>query len=148
MSSRLTSSAPRFSRRRLFHFTGLGLVGITGGTLLQACGGGDAQESGEAAAEIEMNDALRFVPETLTIRAGTIVTWRNVGTMVHTATGDPAQAQDVEHARLPAGIPPWDSSLIRAGESWSHTFETAGEYTYFCLPHEAGGMIGALTVEA
>ena len=148
MSSRLTSSATKFSRRRLFQFTGLGLAGVTGGTLLQAYGGGNAQESSEAAAEIEMNDAMRFEPETLTVRVGTTVTWRNVGTMVHTATGDPAQAQDAEHAQLPEGVPPWDSGLIRAGDSWSHTFETAGEYTYFCLPHEAGGMIGALTVEA
>ena len=33
------------------------------------------------------------------------------------------------------------------GFSFEHTFETAGTYTYFCEPHKAMGMKGAVVVE-
>lgn len=29
----------------------------------------------------------------------------------------------------------FDSELLDPGESWSYTFETPGEYEYYCLPH-------------
>lgn len=112
--------------------------------LPQGCGSSDDDSSEDA--EVEMNDQLGFDPDVVTIEAGQSVTWRNAGTMVHTATNDIEQAQNPEHAVLPEGAVGWDSGLIRAGESWSHTFEVAGEYTYFCIPHEAAGMIGKVVV--
>ncbi len=48
--------------------------------------------------------------------------------------------------QLPAGAEPWDSGTVNGGESWSYTFETPGEYTYFCIPHELAGMVASLTV--
>ena len=115
--------------------------------LLQACGDGEARVSDDGNRVIEMNDQMQFVPGHVTIRAGQTVTWRNVGAMVHTSTCDPGRAQRPEHAVLPVGAEPWDSGLIRTGESWSRTFDIAGEYAYVCTPHEAGGMIGSLTVK-
>lgn len=47
---------------------------------------------------------------------------------------------------LPSGAQPWDSGIVAAGQSWSYTFTTPGEYTYFCIPHEAAGMVAKLTV--
>ncbi len=94
-----------------------------------------------------MNDQMQFAPAHLTIRVGQTVTWRNAGAMVHTSTCDPASAQRREHAVFPDEAKPWDSGLIRKGESWSRSFDIPGEYTYFCIPHEAGGMIGSLSVE-
>ena len=41
---------------------------------------------------------------------------------------------------------PWDSGLIRTGESWSRSLDVPGAYTYFCTSHEAGGMIGSILV--
>ena len=121
---------------------GLGMLPV-----LQACGNGSAREASGENPVVDMNDQMQFVPATLTIRAGQTVTWRNTGAMVHTSTGDPATAQRPEHAVLPDGAAPWDSGLIRKGESWSHTFDVAGEYVYFCTPHAAAGMIGSLIVE-
>ena len=115
--------------------------------LLQACGDGEARVSDDGNRVIEMNDQMLFVPSTLAIRVGQTVTWRNVGSMVHTSTCDPTTAQRREHAVLPDEAKPWDSGLIRKGESWSQSFDILGEYTYFCIPHEAGGMIGSLSVE-
>lgn len=33
------------------------------------------------------------------------------------------------------------------GDEFEWTFEVPGEYTYFCIPHEAAGMVANLTVE-
>ena len=32
-------------------------------------------------------------------------------------------------------------------ETYEHTFEIPGVYSYFCVPHEPGGMVGRITVE-
>jgi plastocyanin len=115
--------------------------------LLQACGESASQESDDGDFTVEMNDQMQFAPDHLTIRSGQTITWRNVGNMVHTSTSDPAWAQDAAHATVPDGAKPWNSGLIRKGESWRHTFEVPGEYAYFCIPHEAAGMVASITVE-
>ena len=98
---------------------------------------------------VEMNDELRFEPERLTLKVGDTVTWRTVGAVPHTSTADPDKAQNPEeHVQLPEGAETWDSGTVNTDEEYSRTFEVAGEYTYFCIPHEAAGMIGYLTVEA
>ena len=107
-----------------------------------------AQAAGQALTHVvEMNDELKFDPEQLTITVGDTVTWRTVGVMPHTATCDPSRANDPdEHVLLPAGAEPWDSGTVGKDEEFSHAFEVAGEYTYFCIPHEAAGMVGHLLV--
>ena len=139
--------SPQTTRRHLLRNAGFSMLSLGMLPLLQACGNGEARVSDNGHVVIEMNDQMQFAPANLTILAGQTVTWRNAGAMVHTSTCDPAMAQRPEHAVLPDGAEPWDSGLIRKGESWSHTFDVAGEYAYFCTPHEAGGMIGSLTVE-
>jgi len=78
-----------------------------------------------------------FVPSTVTIEAGDTVTWDNTDTAAHTATGGtPTDG--------PSGV--FDSSLIMSGGSYSHTFDTAGTYVYFCMVHP--WMEGTVIVEA
>ena len=97
---------------------------------------------------VEMTDQLRFDPDHLTIRVGDTVTWVTVGVMPHTSTCDPEKANNPEeHVQLPEGAETWDSGLLGRGEEFQHTFEVAGAYTYFCIPHEANGMVASLTVE-
>jgi len=67
-----------------------------------------------------------FIPSTVTIEAGETVTWENNDTAAHTATAGSATDG-------PSGV--FDSSLIMAGSSFSHTFEDAGSYDYFCMVH-------------
>ena len=109
-----------------------------------------AQAAGQAQTHVvEMNDELKFDPEQLTINIGDTVTWRTVGVMPHTATRDPSKANGPdEHVQLPAGAIAWDSGTISKGEEFSHAFEVAGEYTYFCVPHEAADHAGRLLVKA
>ena len=77
-----------------------------------------------------------FIPSTVTIDFGGTVTWENNDTAAHTATGGSA-------TEGLSGV--FDSSLIMAGSSFSHTFEDAGSYDYFCMVHP--WMSGLVIVE-
>ena len=80
-----------------------------------------------------------FIPSTVTVDLGTIVTWVNTDNAAHTATsGTPADGPD--------GV--WDSSLIMvtAGmNTFSYTTDTVGTFDYFCMVHP--WMAGTLIVE-
>jgi plastocyanin len=103
---------------------------------------------------VDMTDGLVFEPATVTIARGGTVTWENVGSVDHTVTayenGIPSQAAyfasggfDSEQAarqQLSAG-------LIGAGGTYDHTFEVAGTYDYYCIPHESSGMVGTVRVK-
>ena len=67
-----------------------------------------------------------FIPSPVTIPMGGTVTGENGDTAAHTATGGSA-------TEGPSGV--FDSSLIMAGSSFSHTFEEAGSFDYFCMVH-------------
>jgi len=77
-----------------------------------------------------------FIPSPVTIDMGGTVTWENNDTAAHTATGGSA-------TEGPSGV--FDSSLIMAGSSFSHTFEDAGTFDYFCMVHP--WMVGTVIVE-
>jgi len=66
-----------------------------------------------------------FIPADVTINVGETVTWSNDDSAAHTVTsGAPGVADDA-----------FDSSLFMAGTTFSHTFDEAGEYDYYCLVH-------------
>ena len=78
-----------------------------------------------------------FIPSMVTLDIGGEVTWENDDTAAHTVTsGTPTEGPD--------GI--FDSSLVMAGSSFSHTFEDAGSFDYFCMVHP--WMQGTVIVEA
>jgi len=77
-----------------------------------------------------------FIPSPVTIDMGGTVTWENNDTAAHTATGGSA-------TEGPSGV--FDSSLIMAGSSFSHTFEDAVTFDYFCMVHP--WMVGTVIVE-
>jgi len=74
----------------------------------------------------------RFEPQTLEIKAGTIVEWVNMGTKVHTVT---AENKD------------WDSGSLSPGEKYAKEFDQKGTYKYYCVPHRDIGMIGTIVVK-
>lgn len=101
----------------------------------------------EAAATVEMTNQLTFTPDTVVVRAGETVEFRNSSALVHTVTGDPSRASVEESVRLPGGAAPFHSGRMKPGASFSHTFETPGTYRYFCVPHEGAKMRGTVIVE-
>ena len=97
-------------------------------------------------ATVSMTNGLRYVPQVVTITVGQTVVWTNTSTVVHTVTADPARAKQRRHAQLPEGTQPFNSGPIAPGATFRHTFDVPGRYVYFCIPHEAEGMIGRINV--
>jgi len=98
-------------------------------------------------ATVRMTDQLAFAPREVRIPVGGVVEWHNDSVLVHTATADPAQAARPEASvALPEGAEPFDSGLLDPGARWRHRFEEPGRYRYFCIPHEAAGMVGTVVV--
>ncbi len=64
--------------------------------------------------------SFSFGPQTLTIPAGTTVTWTNSDSVTHTVT-----AMDGS----------FDSGNLTPGQSFSFTFTTPGTYSYHCSIH-------------
>ncbi len=68
-----------------------------------------------------------FNPSTMTVTAGTTVTWHNGDKVSHTVTsGNPSDNQTGTI---------FDSSLISPGKSFNFTFKDPGTYNYFCQVH-------------
>jgi plastocyanin len=104
------------------------------------------QPGGEVAAVVTMTPQLQFEPATVTIKAGQAVRWHNGATFTHTATADPAVAQNAADVQLPAGAQPFNSGALSGGAEFTHVFTTPGTYKYFCIPHESLGMVATVIV--
>ncbi|MEU5045147.1 cupredoxin domain-containing protein [Streptomyces griseorubiginosus] len=74
-----------------------------------------------------------FSPASLSVPAGSTVTWTNYDTAPH----------DVKTTSGPLSI---HSPMLDKGESWSFTFATAGSYGYVCTVHP--DMTAGITVRA
>jgi ABC-type transport system substrate-binding protein len=73
---------------------------------------------------------MSFSPTTLTVAAGTTVTWTNNDGMTHTVTAD-----DIS----------FDSGNIPMGTKFARAFPSAGTYTYHCTIHPT--MKGTIVVK-
>ena len=71
-----------------------------------------------------------FTPNTLTVSAGTTVTWGNNDVTAHTTTADGGQ---------------WNSNDINSGGTFSVTLNAPGTYTYHCMIHSF--MKGTIVVQ-
>jgi plastocyanin len=106
-----------------------------------------------------MTDELVYDPEQVTVSVGDTVVWETVGAVGHSVTayedGIPDGAEyfasggfDTEQAARDAYVPgDTDAGDVPSGETYEHTFETAGTYEYFCIPHESSEMVGTVVVE-
>lgn len=88
-----------------------------------------------------------FVPAKVTINKGDTVEWINNAQSLHSATFDPAHAQDPKDVVLPKGAKPFDSGFMAPNAKYSHTFTVPGTYKYVCIPHEKDGMKGEVIVK-
>ena len=75
----------------------------------------------------------KFIPFTMTVRAGTTVTWVNHDVAPHTATHRSFSDE------------PFDSGNMLATQIFRHTFRKPGTYDYLCILHQ--GMRGTVVVE-
>ncbi len=61
-----------------------------------------------------------FTPATTTVHVGDTITWTNNGPSAHTVTARNGS---------------FDSGILQKGASASHTFTSAGTFTYYCRIH-------------
>jgi plastocyanin len=109
-----------------------GTIPGAGDTAADAPPGGCAVRPASAEPKQISIDNFRYVPDTLTVRAGTKVTWTNHDDMPHTVTS--------------AGKPKTlDSDALDTDDQFSHVFAEPGTYTYLCTVHPK--MAGQIIVE-
>ncbi len=70
-----------------------------------------------------------YNPNPVEVKVGETVTWTNDDSVIHTATSIDGT---------------FDSGIMRNGQSFSYTFDTAGEYPYYCTLHP--NMVGTVVV--
>ncbi|GAB4257787.1 MAG: hypothetical protein Kow0027_25130 [Saprospiraceae bacterium] len=85
-------------------------------------------------------NGLSFTPQNLTIQVGDTVVWDNQGGF-HNVNGDQSlfPGNPESFGSGPAAMAPW---------TYSHVFNTAGNYDYQCDVHAGSGMTGTITVQA
>ncbi|MFC7076561.1 cupredoxin domain-containing protein [Haloarcula halophila] len=139
-------------RRTLLQLVGAGTVGLAG------CSDADpaataTPTTGPAEVLVEMTDSLKFVPETVEIGVGDTVVWETVGSVAHSVTAYESDLPEGaaffasgEFDTESAARGSYPDGSVGPGETYAHTFETPGEYPYFCIPHESG-MVGTVVVE-
>lgn len=106
---------------------------FTAAMLTAACssGGSGGEETPEASAKagtVKVDD-FSFTPETIEVATGEEVTWTVVeGSSAHTVKFDDEESENLE-----------------AGDTYSRTFDTAGEQSYVCGIHPQ--MTGTVAVK-
>ena len=75
---------------------------------------------------------FRYEPAQVKVKVGDTVVWTQVDKVKHTVT-------------VVSGPENFDSGLLTAGQTFSHTFTIPGEYSYKCTPHP--NMRGKVIVE-
>lgn len=73
--------------------------------------------------------SMAFDPSTITVAAGTTITWTNKDAVAHTVTSN---------TNL------FNSGNLGTGKTFTFTFATPGTYSYYCSIHPS--MIGSVTV--
>jgi plastocyanin len=95
---------------------------------------------------VDMTTTLSFSPQTVTIKAGQVVLWRNQSLFGHTVTFDRGAADDPSNVVVPAGAEAFSSGDIAPGETFAHKFTVPGTYRYVCLKHQGQSMSGTIIV--
>lgn len=101
---------------------------------LTACGTSDGEGTTTTAAPggdspSVVIDGFDFDPRSIAINVGDTVTWENAQGVAHTSSSIDGN---------------WNSGSIATGETFEHTFDSAGTFNYFCSIHPT--MLGTVEV--
>lgn len=143
-------------RRTFIATVGSGLTAVSAG--LAGC----LDVGGSSVGENEVGMTIdSFRPETLTVEAGTTVTFINTSSHTHTVTAfEDATPDSVgfwstgDFDSEEAAVRAWNKNGgggLAQGEEFEFTFEEPESYPYFCIPHyrpeQGTGMEGRIDVE-
>ena len=102
----------------------------TGGNQSSGGGGGSTKT-----VEVGAGSGTSFAPEEVTIAPGDTVVWEWTGE-------GGAHNVVAEDGAFNSGSPEEGSGI-----TFEHTFQETGEFSYYCEPHEAVGMVGTVIVQ-
>jgi len=97
-----------------------------------------SSNSGQDSSLPAIEDAVRILdnegnnsysPNPSEVKVGEVVTWVNEDSAIHTATSTDGT---------------FDSDILRRGQTYNYTFDSVGEYSYFCTLHP--DMVGRVIV--
>jgi plastocyanin len=139
-------------RIAIFSILAVFALAITSGTIAiasvsaqQSAGSSGGTASGTKVSIVEgastMTDKA-FNPNPVTVKVGDTITWTNDDSQIHTVvsgTGasDPNMGKEFDSS-------PGLKTLLAPKQTFSHKFDTAGEFPYFCMLHPT--MVGKVTV--
>ena len=87
-----------------------------------------------------------FDPIGLFVGEGDTVTFK-LQSGAHSATAYKGGNILVSETRFPEDAKAFTSkTLTKQGATYTHTFQEAGTYDYFCIPHKSQGMVGRVVV--
>jgi plastocyanin len=119
--------------------------------IVAGCGSGmsssSATSSTSSSPQVTIQD-FSFKPSTLTVKAGTRVTWMNNGPSAHTVTSDTMVFESSTLASPVAGDP-YGGGGAMPGAAFNFTFNTPGTYAYHCSLHPPSsypGFTGTIVV--
>ncbi len=104
-------------------------LAVVDSTLAMAATGRASFENTADEAQVKI-DNFSFLPKSLTVKAGTTVTWTNRDDIPHTATSTEKK---------------FTSPILDTDQAFSFRFQEAGSYPYFCKIHPT--MTGSIVVE-
>ena len=70
-----------------------------------------------------------FAPQTITVKAGTKVTWKNADSVVHNVTSTNSMKTTAKVTRM------FSSGSLSGGQSFSFTYKKKGTFFYECTIH-------------
>ena len=116
--------------------------------------GGSGAPGPDANYDVGMSSTA-FEPNRVEVSAGETVVWRNTNSRAHTVTAYEAQIPEGAEYFASGGFDSEQAArdgymnfegAIPSRGTYEHTFEVPGQYDYFCVPHERGGMVGTVVV--
>lgn len=140
------------TRRYIKAWMLLASVTVLAVLVLAACGGSYGDSSGSSTPANAPTSAsggggsavsianFAFSPQTLSVTAGTTVTWTNNDGAPHTVTSTDGPSTSAKTTGT------FDSGNLGQGETFSFTFEKVGRYYYDCTIHAAQASMHGIVV--
>jgi plastocyanin len=125
-----TINPARQCRRIALVLSAVGAAALLAAGLPRLSAAGEAVVQAAASPATVQIDNFAFAPATLTVTAGTTVTWKN---------------EDDSPHRIGDKNGTFKSAALDTDDTFSHTFATPGEYPYICTIHPY--MVGKIIVK-
>ena len=141
------------ARREFLRAGGLALIGLGAAPIKRPLAAPIFEPRPRSTATLEIiemrSDALGshvwFDPIGLYVEPDTTIRWL-LRENVHSTTAYHPR-NDHHPLRIPESAIPWDSGiLVNPGHHFDVTLTVPGVYDYYCMPHEAAGMVGRIVV--